>query len=278
MKKRVKLLSFTVAMTVCLLVIGATLAVLGIFDDMLNWDIFSPQVEQVLRAIMAGCIVLSVFGVAITFVLGIQEIVKSIGLLNKSRGLEELETVSEAPKTTYMLYMSGVVAVFAVLISVLSVANLMITNHRNRVFKRIATEQMQQLRDEFLQQVSLLNEPPRTDVPDTLDDLIRSVKKLSFVNDITLYLPDQQDDIIIWNYNSMWVDNPKKGFERQIVAKEYEQAIQSAFRGQPELLQALNGKSSFQWYYLIRDQQNQPLAVLRINGNERENFREYKLK
>ncbi|CDM95658.1 MAG: hypothetical protein P5702_03075 [Limnospira sp. PMC 1291.21] len=278
MKKRVKLLSFTVAMTVCLLVIGATLAVLGIFDDMLNWDIFSPQVEQVLRAIMAGCIVLSVFGVAITFVLGIQEIVKSIGLLNKSRGLEELETVSEAPKTTYMLYMSGVVAVFAVLISVLSVANLMITNHRNRVFKRIATEQMQQLRDEFLQQVSLLNEPPRTDVPDTLDDLIRSVKKLSFVNDITLYLPDQQDDIIIWNYNSMWVDNPKKGFERQIVAKEYEQAIQIAFRGQPELLQALNGKSSFQWYYLIRDQQNQPLAVLRINGNERENFREYKLK
>ena len=278
MKKRVKLLSFTVAMTVCLLVIGATLAVLGIFDDMLNWDIFSPQVEQLLRAIMAGCIVLSVFGVAITFVLGIQEIVKSIGLLNKSRGLEELETVSEAPKTTYMLYMSGVVAVFAVLISVLSVANLMITNHRNRVFKRIATEQMQQLRDEFLQQVSLLNEPPRTDVPDTLDDLIRSVKKLSFVNDITLYLPDQQDDIIIWNYNSMWVDNPKKGFERQIVAKEYEQAIQIAFRGQPELLQALNGKSSFQWYYLIRDQQNQPLAVLRINGNERENFREYKLK
>ncbi|MFO7030730.1 hypothetical protein B9T07_12095 [Limnospira fusiformis CCALA 023] len=278
MKKRVKRLSFTVAMTVSLLLIGATLAVLGIFDDMLNWDIFSPQVEQLLRAIMAGCIVLSVFGVAITFVLGIQEIVKSIGLLQKSRGLDELETVADAPKTTYMLYMSGVVAVFAVLISALSVANLMITNHRNRVFKRIATEQMQQLSDEFVQQVSLLNEPPRADVPNTLDDLLRSVKKLSFVNDITLYLPDQQDDIIIWNYDSMWVDYPQRGFERQIVAKEYEQAIQSAFQGQPELLQALNGTTSFQWYYLIRDQQNQPLAVLRINGNQRENFREYKLK
>ncbi|AMW31050.1 hypothetical protein [Arthrospira platensis] len=278
MKKRVKRLSFTVAMTVSLLLIGATLAVLGIFDDMLNWDIFSPQVEQLLRAIMAGCIVLSVFGVAITFVLGIQEIVKSIGLLQKSRGLDELETVADAPKTTYMLYMSGVVAVFAVLISALSVANFMITNHRNRVFKRIATEQMQQLSDEFVQQVSLLNEPPRANVPNTLDDLIRSVKKLSFVNDITLYLPDQQDDIIIWNYDSMWVDYPQRGFERQIVAKEYEQAIQSAFQGQPELLQALNGTTSFQWYYLIRDQQNQPLAVLRINGNQRENFREYKLK
>lgn len=73
----------------------------------------------------------------------------------------------------------------------------MITNHRNRVFKRIATEQMQQLSDEFVQQVSLLNEPPRTDVPNTLDDLLRSVKKLSFVNDITLDLPNQQDNIII---------------------------------------------------------------------------------
>lgn len=111
MKKRVKRLSFTVAMTVSLLGIGATLAVLGIVDDMLNRDIFSPQVEQLLRAIMAGCIVLSVLGVAITFVLGIQEIVKSIGLLQKSRGLDELETVTDAPKTTYMLYMSGFVAV-----------------------------------------------------------------------------------------------------------------------------------------------------------------------
>lgn len=49
-------------------------------------------------------------------------------------------------------------------------------------------------------------------------------------------LPNQQDDIIIWNYDSMWVDYAQRQFERQIVAKEYEQAIQSAFQGQPELL------------------------------------------
>lgn len=50
-------------------------------------------------------------------------------------------------------------------------------------------------------------------------------------------------------------------------------AKEGALQKQPELLQALNGKTSFQWYYLIRGQQNQPLAVLRINGNQRENFR-----
>lgn len=55
-------------------------------------------------------------------------------------------------------------------------------------------------------------------------------------------------------------------------------AKEGALQKQPELLQALNGKTSFQWYYLIRGQQNQPLAVLRINGNQRENFREYKFK
>lgn len=278
MKKRVKRLSFTVAMTVSLLVIAATLAVLGIFDEILNWDIFSPQFEQVLIAVMAGCVVLSIFGVAITFVLGIQEIVKSIGLLQKSRGLEEFETIPEAPKTTYMLYMSGVVAVFAVLISALSAANFMITSHRTRVFKGIATEQMQQLKDEFVKEVSLLNEPPKTNVPKTLDDLLKSVEKLSFVNNITLYLPDREDDIVIWNYNSWQVYNQEQGFDRQIIAKEYEQAIKSALEGKPEPLQALNGQTGFQWYYLIRDQQNKPIAVLRINGNERENFREYKLK
>lgn len=63
----------------------------------------------------------------------------------------------------------------------------MINNHRNRVFKRIATEKMQQLSDEFVQQVSLLNEPSRTDVHNSLYDLLRIVKKLSCVNDISLY-------------------------------------------------------------------------------------------
>ncbi|MGB3514409.1 MAG: hypothetical protein WBA93_35395 [Microcoleaceae cyanobacterium] len=47
MSKKVKLLSLTVAITIFLLIIGTTLVVLGIFDEILNWDIFSSQVEAV---------------------------------------------------------------------------------------------------------------------------------------------------------------------------------------------------------------------------------------
>ena len=137
---------------------------------------------------------------------------------------------------------------------------------------------MQELKSQFVRQVSQLEEPPENNVPKTLQDLIKSVEKLSFVNSLTLYLPDTEDEVIIWSYQSWDIYNKdKNGFDRQIVAKEYEKAIQSAFKGKPELLQALNGKTGFQWYYLIRNEQNQPIAVLRIDGNSSENFREYKL-
>jgi hypothetical protein len=71
MRKRVKLLSLAVAMTVSLLAMGATLVVLGIFDEILNWDLFSYQVEQVLTGIFFASVALSIFGVAIVFVLGV---------------------------------------------------------------------------------------------------------------------------------------------------------------------------------------------------------------
>ncbi|MEB3885179.1 hypothetical protein [Lyngbya sp. CCY1209] len=278
MRKRVKLLSLAVAMTVSLLAMGATLVVLGIFDEILNWDLFSYQVEQVLTGIFFASVALSIFGVAIVFVLGIQEIVRSIDLLQKSRGLDEFDAVPEAPKTTYLLYMAGLVAVFSALIGFLSFTNYRITAHRTKVFKRIATEQMQGLKSQFVQEISRLEEPPEKNVPQTLNDLIKSVEKLSFVNSLTLYLPDTEDEVIIWSYDSWEIDNKdENGFDRYLVAKEYEQAIQSAFQGKPELLQALNGKTGFQWYYLIRNAQNQPIAVLRIDGNSSENFREYKL-
>ncbi len=278
MRRRIKLLSLTVATTITLLLIGATLVVLGIFDEILNWDIFSSQVEAVLSGIFFASVALSLFGVAITFVLGIQEIVHAISALQRSRGIEEPQTVPEAPKTTYLLYMTGIVAVFAGLISALSWVNNRITVHRSKVFKRIATEQIQDLQNKFVQQVTQLTPPPpQKNVPTTLDDLIRSVEKLSFVNNMTLYLPDIQDDSAIWNYSSWGSYNKEQGFDRSFVAKEYEKAIQAAFQGKPELLNEINGKTGFTWYYVVKDSKQKPIAVLRIDGNSRENFREYRL-
>ena len=101
MSKKVKLLSLTVAITIFLLIIGATLVVLGIFDQILNWDIFSSQIEAVLSGIFLASVALSIFGVAMTLVLGIQEIVTAISSLERSRVGENTKVISEAPQTIY---------------------------------------------------------------------------------------------------------------------------------------------------------------------------------
>ncbi len=53
-KSRIKLLSLSVATTVVLLAIGAGLVVLGIFNEYLSWDIFSPPVKKVLWGVFSG--------------------------------------------------------------------------------------------------------------------------------------------------------------------------------------------------------------------------------
>lgn len=277
MRRRIKILSFTVATTIALLLVGATLVVLGIFDEILNWDIFSAKVEAVLTGIFWASVVLSIFGVAITFVLGIQEIVRAIGSLQRHPDIESSNVVPEAPKTTYLLYMVGLVSVFSALIAALSVINNRITVHRSQVFKEIAAEQMQKLQTKWVQQVSQITTPPRNNVPISLHELIQSVAKLSFVNNMTLYLPDTEDKTVIWSYNSWGNYNKDNGFERTFVAKEYEQAIQAAFLGRPELLQVINDRTGFTWYYVVKTPQDQTIAILKINGNAQENFREYRL-
>ncbi|MGB3514410.1 MAG: hypothetical protein WBA93_35400 [Microcoleaceae cyanobacterium] len=212
-----------------------------------------------------------------TLVLGIQEIVTAISSLQRSREGENKTVTPEAIKTIYLLYMAGIVTIFSAIIGTLSFVNYRITVHRTKVFKRIAAEQMQNLQNKFAQQISQLTAPPKKNVPRTLDDLVKNVQKLSFVSSITLYMSDTTDDSVIWSYSSWGTYNEKNGFERLFVAKEYEKAVQGAFQGNPELLKVINGRTGFQWYYVVKNQNNQPITILKINGNPNENFREYRL-
>ncbi len=45
--------------------------------------------------------------------------------------------------------------------------------------------------------------------------------------------------------------------------------------GNNEGLDLLNEEMGFTWYFLVDDDEGKPIAVLRIDGNSRENFREY---
>jgi hypothetical protein len=277
MRQRVKLLSLTVAITVALLILASILVVLGIFDELLRWDIFSAKVEAVLLGIFFTSLALSAFGVAMTIVLGIQEIVTSISAFGRERGYIEENSVPEAKQKTYALYLLGIIGTLAVLIGSLSLLNYRVQVHRSKVFKQISLEQLQKLQGRFLQQLIQLKAPPRNNVPQTLEDLVQTVQKLSFVSQMTIYLPDSQDNAVIWSYTSSGIYDPKRGFDRLFVAKEHEQAVQSAFQGKPELLRVINDRTNFKWYYEIKNPQGQTIAVLRIDGNPDENFRDYRL-
>jgi uncharacterized membrane protein len=99
MRGQVKLLSLTVWVTLWLLAIAATLVVLGIFNQQLRWDIFSPQVEALLYGIFFSAVILSLFGVAIAFVLGLKRIVDAVEALERKGQLEAIPVAKTRPLT-----------------------------------------------------------------------------------------------------------------------------------------------------------------------------------
>lgn len=276
MRTPIKLLSLTVWITVWLLLIGATLAILGIFNEQLNWDIFSPQVEQLLYGIFFSCIILSVFGVAITFVLGLKRIVEAVESLQQKGSLDNSMVPARHRRLTYVGYMMGLFIAFSALIGALQLVNYRVQAHRSQVFRQVAAEQVQKLQGKLAQPVSQLDRTSLSRVPQPISDLMAALGGLSFIQNTTLYVSDPQDQSVLWRYSNYQVNaQGVPFFERFLAARDYETAIEQALNGNPAALDALNRQTNLMGYYVINNAQNQPFAVLRIEGNPNENFREY---
>ncbi|MGB8703268.1 MAG: hypothetical protein WCD18_27950 [Thermosynechococcaceae cyanobacterium] len=274
-----KLLSLTVWITVCLLLLGSTLVVLGIFNQQLKWDIFSPQVEAFLYGVFFSCLLLSLFGVAIAFVLGLKRIVDAVEALER-KGRLDASVVLPTRKLTYVGYMLGLMTAFAALIGGLSLINHQVQTHRSQVFKRIAGEQLQKFDNKFIPPLTQLRSVPPNTAPkfQSVAEIMTALKELSFVREATLYVPDRQDQAVLWRYNPYQVN--AKGdpyFQRFLIVKTFEEAIAQALNGNPKPLVALNGQTQFEWYHILKNKQGQSLGVLKIYGNPNENFREYRL-
>ncbi len=274
MKSRVLLLSLTVRITLILLVIGAILVVVGIFNSVLGWDIFGPKLEAFLYGIFGSSLALAGFGVAMTFVLGIQEIVQAFRQLQTAPGSS---SESEAPRSTYLHYMLYLLLALAILVASLALINYRIQGQRSRVFKRLASEQMEHFQPKLTGIIEPLSSPPRKKVPREIYDLINTLDQLSFVQKTTLYLPDPHDSSAMWGYTA-WRDyKAADGFARFFVAKDFEKAIQAALNNNPVKLNKLNQTTGFTWYYIIESTTKLPIAVIRIDANKQESFRDYKL-
>ncbi len=275
MKHGIRLLSLTVGATLVLLTIAGILIVVGIFNDALNWDIFGPKVEAFLYGIFGSSIALACVGVAMTIVLGTQEIVKAFRSLQQQRSTQVAEKTIEASKSTYAKYLLYAVISLAMLVTLLALVNHGVQRHRSGVFKRLAAEHMIHFQPKLSELVIPLSSPPREHISHDLHDLIKTLDSLSFVSKTTLYLPDPNDESAMWGYTARRQYDKKEGFARFFVAKEFEKAMAKSISGDEEELIELNEEMGFTWYSLVMNKEAKPIAVLRITGNSRENFREY---
>lgn len=277
MKKRIRSLSLAVHATTLLLVVAAALMVLGIFNESLDWDLFGPRLEAVLYGVFGTSVALAGVGTALTMVLGVQEIVRAFQALPKARGADDAAAAPEATRGGYARAMAAIALGLAALIGALALTNGRVLAHRTATFKRIAAEQVGNFEPKLAARVAALGAPPRSAVDKELYDLIRTLDGLSFVQRSTLYVPDPEDPAALWGYTA-WRDyKPEDGFARFFVAKDFEKALAAALRGESAGLDRLNEERNFTLYRTLRGADGKPVGVLRIDGNPRENFREYRL-
>lgn len=274
MKAQVKMLSLTVWITIGLLLTGALLVVLGIFNQQLKWDIFSPQLESILYGIFFSCITLGLFGIAITFVLGIKQIVEAVESLRR-KSIEPTFIPVKRRRLAYAGYMMGLFTAFAGLIFALERVDQQIQVRRSQVFKQIAAIQVERFGDRLTR--PLVQQPITTlnTVPSALPTLMATLNDLSSFENTVLYVADPQDDTALWSYEVYQTDSKGKPiFRRFLIAKDEEIAIQMALQGNLSALEDRNQETNFTWYYPIMTDRNRPLAILKVVGNPGENFRD----
>ncbi len=267
-------LRLSVNTTVAFLLCSGTLLVFGIFDEALGWDIFSPKVEKVLIAIFQSSICLSLVGVAITLVLSSHESVRYFSLIQeKIAPIEEPDT----PKSTSRIYRRFFIlsTCLALSLVLLGVANNHIENHRIRVFHTIAGEQAEFFSDRMKSEILKLKEIPRDNIPHRIHDVLTALDQFSFINRSTLYLPDPVEASALWGMTAWRSYDKKDGFARFYVARHFEKELRNAFLGDKKALDRLNALDKFEHYLGILKKDGSLLAILRIDGNPFENFRNY---
>ncbi|MFA7157772.1 MAG: hypothetical protein WC299_00600 [Kiritimatiellia bacterium] len=276
MKSKVRLLSLVVSFTLILLTIGAVLVVLGIFNEALKWDIFGPKLEALLYGVFGSCMALAVFGFSMTVIIAMQELVLDFKKLVQARTNQE--NVPEAPKRIYAARMLAVVVVMAVLVGLCASINHVVLTQRCKVFKRLAGEQLANFQKKISGIVDGFTVPPQNNVPRDLYDVVKTLNNLDFIARTTLYVSDPTEKTAMWGFTA-WRNyyTNSDGFARFYIAKDFEKAMRQAMDGTSMELDQINSKNEFTWYQVIAGSDNKPKAVVRIDGDNRQSFREYKL-
>jgi hypothetical protein len=275
MRSRVKLLSLTVSATAVLLMIGAVLVVLGIFNEYLHWDIFSPEVEKFLYGIFFSCLALGAFGVAISVVLGIQEVVQALRRMIDAASPGATEPARPAPRRSYAAVLAALLVLLVGTVLFFNTVNHRVEAGRLKNFKLIVHDEMQELGPHLEGEIAQIQTPCPTCAPPSLPELIRTLQGLSFCRSVILFMADPADKAVVWKYPDALYGTEAPKFERFFVASDIDRAVSQALAGDTAWIDQMNGAPDFNWYQVIRDPQGKIRAVLKIFGNPSESYRDY---
>lgn len=107
--------------------------------------------------------------------------------------------------------------------------------------------------------------------------MVKTLDNLDFIKRTTLYIPDPAEPTAMWGYTA-WRDYTNAdGFARFFVAKDFEKAMRRAVDGAAADLDQINDRNEFVWYKLLSCENGKGEAVVRIDGNSHQSFREYRL-
>lgn len=265
------MLRLVIRTTAILLLIGAVLLIVGLFDTFLGWDIFSQGIENFLSSIFFSCLVLAGVGIALSFVLGLLEIVEIMRASHEGR-------ILSPPRVGYYAKRSmlGVSALIGLLIA-LSMVNTGIQKHRQGVFRQITEQQTQKIAPKLASALPTDLTAPK--VAPELGQAFDTVKRSDLVWSTILYLPDPSDSDALWYYNGHYshdynAKDYEPVFERLFVSKDREQAVSNAFSGKDNSLETFNNDKVFAWLEPI-EQAGAMKAVLYLEGNREADFRDY---
>lgn len=105
---------------------------------------------------------------------------------------------------------------------------------------------------------------------------LRELHRSAFCQGVTLLLLDPEDPTVLWRYQTtLHRDWQANRFESFLVARRSDRAVREALNNQGTSIESLNGGPGFVFYHVVRDDSGMALAVVRVDGNSRESFREY---
>jgi len=282
MKSRVNLLSLAVATTVVLLVAGAGLVVLGIFNEYLGWNIFSPPVKKVLWGIFFSSVALGAFGAAISIVLALEEVVRALrrmvpGASPAAPGIpvpsDPRPPETRPPRRLYLAWMAALLAAAAAAVGGVDLVNRHVERQRTVVFKRMVREQMSRVGPLLARELESVS-PCKTCLRPEVAGLLASLESQPCCESVSLVIADPTDAAALWRYGDRWPSSTEGFLERYFIADDVARAIKLALAGDTAWVDQMNAGPAFNWIEVLRDPAGRPRAALRILGNPREDYRE----